>query len=79
MEPGIGTIWMVCTEGINGRAISILREARHWITYWKHEYSLLANYVETRNKLHVRWLKALGARFDYAFLRNGVVVRPFYL
>jgi hypothetical protein len=79
VEAGIGIIWMVCTDDIKGHAISILREARHWIQYWKHDYSLLANCVETRNKLHVRWLKALGARFDHAYLRNGVVVRPFYL
>jgi len=79
IEPGIGTIWMVCTEGIKGRTISILREARHWITYWKHQYGLLANYVETRNYMAVAWLALLGAQFGGPEFRNGVRVRLFNL
>ena len=79
VEPGIGTIWMVCTDGIKGHAISILREARHWIAYWKTQYSLLANYVEDRNLLHLEWLWLLGAKFDRSEYRNGILVNLFYL
>ena len=79
VEPGIGSIWMVCTNDIKGRSISILREARHWIQYWKQEYSLLANYVETRNYMAVAWLALLGAQFGGPEFRNGVRVRLFNL
>ena len=80
VELGIGTIWMVATDGIKGHAISILREARHWLTYWHEQYSLLVNQVECRNILHLRWLQLLGARVDPdADIRNGQQVLTFYL
>lgn len=76
---GLGIIWMVCTPGIKGHAIAILREARHWITCWKHQYDVLANYVEVRNTSAWVWLKALGAYFGPPEQRNGEAVLPFYL
>jgi hypothetical protein len=80
IEYGIGALWMVCTDGIAGHAISILREAGHWITYWQAKYSLLVNQVELRNTLHIRWLELLGARIGHhVLLRNGVEITDFSL
>lgn len=72
--PHIGIIWMVGTKGIAGHALSILREASIWIDSWKAKYGVLANYVELRNELHIRWLCLLGARFTKKLQRNGVDV-----
>jgi hypothetical protein len=70
----IGIIWMVATRSITGHALSILREASMWIDSWKARYGVLANYVELRNELHIRWLTILGARFTKKLQRNGVDV-----
>jgi hypothetical protein len=78
IELGIGAPWMVCTTDISGHAISILRELRHWITYWKLNYGLLENQIELRNTLHIRWLELLGAKIGQSVqLRNGVQIIDF--
>lgn len=61
--PGAGIVWLLATPDVRHCAISLLREASVWITHWTTQYpSGLHNIVDTRNALHIRWLKLLGFR-----------------
>jgi len=75
----IGVPWFLATPDVTRGAISILREARHWMKMWLCKYpNGLVNLADTRNTLHLRWIKALGCAFGATTIRNGVPFIFFY-
>lgn len=74
---GVGVMWLVATPDIRRGALSLLREAPHWLDHWQHHLypGGLHNNVDSRNDQHVRWLRYLGFECDQTVDINGV---PFY-
>ena len=72
-----GAIWLLATPDIKRIRFSFLRESRKVIDFLNQKYPKLWNYVDSRNQLHLRWLKWCG----FIFLRkvnHGVNKKPFY-
>ena len=72
-----GAIWLLATPEIKRIRYSFLRESRKVVNLLNKKYTLLWNYVDCRNDLHLRWLKWCG----FSFLRKvkyGVNQKPFY-
>ena len=72
-----GAIWLLATPEIKRIRFSFLRESRKVVNLLNKKYTLLWNYVDCRNNLHLRWLKWCG----FSFLRKvkyGVNQKPFY-
>ena len=72
-----GAIWLLATPEIKRIRFSFLRESRKVVNLLNKKYTLLWNYVDCRNDLHLRWLKWCG----FSFLRKvkyGVNQKPFY-
>jgi hypothetical protein len=72
-----GAIWLLASDDIYRIRFSFLRESRKVIDFLNQKYPKLWNYVDSRNQLHLRWLKWCG----FIFLRKvnyGVNQKPFY-
>ena len=71
-NPDVGIVWLLATPEIQRCAISVIREAHHWLAHFTRLYPRgLYNYVDARNDLHVRWLKLTGFVMQGAIQRNG--------
>ena len=53
-------IWMLCTPDIHDFPISFAREAKRFIQ--SRSESVLWNYIDKRNRMHIKLLKFLGFR-----------------
>lgn len=62
-EPKLGAVWMLGSEGLLSIRLTFLRHSRHWLEQLFAGYSLLGNFVDARNTVHVEWLRWLGFRF----------------
>ena len=56
-----GRIWMLCTNAIHDFPITFAREAKRFID--SRSESMLWNYVDKRNVVHLKLLKHLGFEF----------------
>ena len=78
VDPNLGWVWMVGTTALEHHQIEFLRDARKWIAEKHEQFPLLANFVDARNELHIKWLKWSGFQFLELIPEWGVERRPFY-
>lgn len=68
-----GLIWLVATDDINNYPITFYRLSKKIFQKLKSGYIQLSNYVDTRNKLSLKWLKWLGFKIDPPMkINNGI-------
>ena len=70
-------IWLVGTDEITKHFITFFRATREYFPKLIKGYEYVYNYVDARNKLHLRWLEWLGFTIEEAQLL-GVENRPFH-
>jgi hypothetical protein len=75
--PGLAFVWLLATPEVKRCPLSVLREARYWINHWAEKYGSVGNFVDTRNELHVRWIKYLGFYLGETYKIRGVPFRVF--
>lgn len=72
----LGTPWMLASPALEEVPRAFLRECRGWLDHIGRPFALLANCVDERNAVHIRWLRWCG----FSFLRRlplGPEARPF--
>ncbi len=57
---GIGSPWLLGTDDVDRHAVAFLRGSRVWLDQMLERYSRLANWVDCRNEVSIRWLSWLG-------------------
>jgi hypothetical protein len=74
-----GVPWMLGNDNLVTIPRDLIVESRHWVAHFNRLYLHLENYVDDRNVVSIRWLKALGFVFDKdpIALPNGHVFRRF--
>jgi hypothetical protein len=77
-EPGAAAVWLLGSDGITKESMSFLRQSRKHIEAIQEMYPLLFNRVDSRNLLHIRWLKWLGFTFINYLPECGVNGEPFW-
>lgn len=60
---GSGSVWMFGTVWMRGRAIALARVTPSCIKRLHSDYRMLTNWADTRNTLHINWLRWAGFRF----------------
>ncbi len=55
-----GSPWLLGTDELTENPFFLTLNARRYINEWLEHYGVLFNYVDARNKVAIRWLKALG-------------------
>ncbi len=78
VEPRVGAVWLLGTDGIHDISRQFLRESKKWLEELHDNYDLLFNYVDERNTVHIKWLKWLGFKFIYRHEHFGVGKLPFF-
>lgn len=75
---GLGGIWLVGTPEMTApeNRMRFLRESKKWVDRFHEQYPTLGNYIDSRNTVHVEWVKWLGFQIHEETLINGV---PFYM
>tara|TARA_R110002020_G_scaffold132746_7_gene296371 strand:+ start:12781 stop:13275 length:495 start_codon:yes stop_codon:yes gene_type:complete len=55
-------------------------QSKLWLAKVLKKYKHVYNYVDVRNKVHIKWLKDMGFSFgeDYELGKNGELFRYFY-
>ena len=76
-EAGVGKIWMLASDEFVSYRYLFLRHCRDWIERLQQEYSVLWNYIDARNTVHIRWLKWCGFIFIRSIAEHGVERIPF--
>ena len=78
-EP-VGVPWLLATDEIINHQFSLCRKARETIGRWYAELGVLANLVDSRNSVAIKWLKWLGFHVEtqetYTMFDPDI---PFYL
>ena len=78
-KPDNGCIWMLGTDAVpnHRRALSIISE--EVFERWHKRYPVLWNYVDSRNVVHINWLKHVGCSFigESPFGVNGEIFKEF--
>ena len=62
-QPHVGNPWMLCTDAISGLGLTIVKEARRWVSAMAETYPLLTNHVHGKNEFARRWIEVMG--FDF--------------
>ena len=60
-ETKIGTVWMLGTQDLEKRPIAFLRHMKNnYLPILERGYDALVNVIDSRNKLHIDFIKWLG-------------------
>lgn len=68
-------IWMLCTDVIETRPHTFVREAKRWLDSLPNPY--VYNHADMRNEVHIKLLKFLGFKFIQYYVYNGVPLISF--
>lgn len=71
----IGSPFMLLTKAIKTTPIGFLKHCKEKVSDMDKRYPILFNYIDSRNELHLRWLKWLGFKTLNTKIFNKV---PFY-
>lgn len=75
---GVGIPWAVATPEIEKHSIGMLRASKALLRIFHSHYPKLVNFVDARNKTHIRWLQWLGFEFIRLHEEYGVARIPFW-
>jgi hypothetical protein len=71
-------IWMVATKRIYKYIPEFKRFSDGILKCWLRKYGKLYSYIDTRNKVHMRWLDGLGFNLGNTLTLNGYTFQYFY-
>lgn len=72
-------IWFLGSELSKKTKREWLINAKHYINHFLKKEPILMNTVLTKNKLHIQWLKRIGAKFSAPYFINNHCVQDFYI
>lgn len=74
----IGSPFLLCTPKIKKLKIKFLRECKNRVEEMSDKFPVLFNYIDSRNKLHLTWLKWCGFKIINEKTFNDVLFYGFY-
>ncbi len=76
---GLGVPWLLGTDALPRHATGFLRFCPHYVAAMLAPFGRLANFVDARNRLSIRWLAWLGFTLHPAipFGPDGLPFHPF--
>lgn len=73
------SIWFLGSDDSEKVAREWIKEGRYYINHFLELSPILTNTVSTKNKLHIGWLKRMGAKFSAPYLINNHYFQDFYI
>jgi len=77
-DNNIGSPFLLCTPKIKKLKIKFLRECKNRVEEMSDKFPVLFNYIDSRNKLHLTWLKWCGFKIINEKTFNDVLFYGFY-
>ena len=77
-DKSIGSPFLLCTTKIKKIKIKFLKECKDRVQEMQDKFPVLFNYIDSRNKLHLTWLKWCGFRIINEKTFNDVLFYGFY-
>lgn len=78
-ELNTGVIWFLSSEAMfKKNRIQFIKNSKIWVEKLFRDYEILWNVVDSRNKIHIRWLKWMGFRFIADIPEYGAEKRMFH-
>lgn len=71
-------IWLLSTDDLFNVRYQFLRNSRLWLDVLHKPFSIVFNYVDARNTVHVKWLKWCDFKFIAKHDQFGYRKQPFY-
>lgn len=71
------TIWLLTAPEIEQMKLSFVKLSKMYVKLFLEQYPVLENWVDGRYIQAIKWLKLLGAEFDWAQTLNGVEFHHF--
>lgn len=71
-------VWLLSTDDLFNIRYQFLRNSHLWLDCLHKPFSVLFNYVDCRNTVHIRWLKWCNFKFIAKHDQFGVKKEPFY-
>ena len=62
-NPEVGLVWLLGSDELTRISYHFLRNSREWLARLSAPYKLLCNCIDSRNTVHIRWLRWLGFTF----------------
>lgn len=76
---GVGAPWLLGTDAVEKHYVTFLRQSVDFRAQLLARYSVLRNFVDSRNRVSIRWLQWLGFRLLDPVEMNGHTFRLFEL
>ena len=76
-DRSIGVPWLLATDRLNNCSREFLRRNSEYVQAMRHQFTMLVNYVDERNKTSKRWLEWLGFVLDDEPVLAGPDRMPF--
>lgn len=78
LDDSTGSIWFLGADNLLQFPKQWIKLGRQYINHFLEIYPVLANTVSVNNKVHIGWLKHLGAIFSLPYEKNSNLFRDFY-
>ena len=77
--PTVGVPWLLCTDQIKGKELSLMKSAKTVIELWSRDYDLMTNIVHDANESAKGLIETLGFKFpdEFDLVINPVTGEPF--
>lgn len=75
-EPGVGVVWLLCTDDISNHPIVLLRELKKEFKKYDEQYWFLYNFMLSEDEQAKGWLKWMGFDFSMPHPANLKSVMP---
>lgn len=77
---GIGIPWMLASPNLIKYQKLLMQYSKRIIEEMLFLFPMLINQVDSRNEIHIRWIKHIGFKFSgIETTKNGVMFRQFYM
>lgn len=73
------TIWFLGNELCETVPREWIKTAGYYIQHFLNLSPVLTNTVSIKNKLHIKWLKKMGAKFSAPYMINNRYFQDFYI
>jgi hypothetical protein len=78
LRSDFGIVWLLGSTDLLAHSWAFLRGSREWLVRLHRRFHVLGNFVDERNKAHIRWLLWCGFTLSRRIDGHGVERRPFF-
>lgn len=68
----LATVWLLATDDLLKYRTSFIRQCKFVLSKMNSKFKVLTNIVDSRNEVHLRWLKWCGMFFIGEYMVNDV-------